>query len=51
MMGGPHRQAPNSLAVLAARLKLYRSVTVACFAFWRKISRYAFWDFCNNIDT
>jgi len=22
---------------------------VACFVLWRKISRCAFWDFCNNI--
>jgi hypothetical protein len=32
-----------------ARLRLQRSAFAACFVVWPKISRTAFWDFCNKI--
>ena len=39
----------NSQATSVAGLKLHRSTIAACFVFLRKISRTAFWDFCNKI--
>jgi hypothetical protein len=49
--GGPRRQAPNSQAILAAGLRLYRAAIVACFVLWREFSSCGFWDFCNTIGT
>jgi hypothetical protein len=48
--GGPRRQTPNSRAILAAGLRLYRAAIVACFVLWREFSSYGFWDFCNTIE-
>src|SRR5260370_2608429 len=47
--GGPRRHTPNSQAILAAGLRLYRAAIVACFVLWREFSSCAFWDFCNTI--
>src|SRR5260370_19653746 len=49
--GGPRRHTPNSLAILAAGLRLYRAAIVACFVLWREFSSCGFWDFCNTIGT
>jgi hypothetical protein len=47
--GGPRRHKPNSQAILAAGLRLYRAAIVACFVLWREFSSCGFWDFCNTI--
>jgi hypothetical protein len=47
--GGPRRHTPNSQAILAAGLRLYRAAIVACFVLWREFSSCGFWDFCNTI--
>src|ERR1700674_2237077 len=47
--GGPRRHTPNSQAILAAGLRLYRAAIVACFVLWREFSTCGFWDFCNTI--
>src|SRR6476660_2385011 len=47
--GGPRRHTPNSQAVLAAGLRLYRAAIVACFVLWREFSTCGFRDFCNTI--
>jgi hypothetical protein len=49
--GGPRRHKPNSQAILAAGLRLYRAAIVACFVLWREFSSCGFWDFCNTIGT
>jgi len=49
--GGPRRHTPNSQAILAAGLLLYRAAIVACFVLWREFSSCGFWDFCNSIGT
>ena len=49
--GGPRRHTPNSQAILAAGLRLYRAAIVACFVLWREFSSCGFWDFCNTIGT
>src|SRR5258705_287916 len=49
--GGPRRHTPNSQAILAAGLGLYRAAIVACFVLWREFSSCGFWDFCNTICT
>jgi hypothetical protein len=50
-MMGLRRRAPNSQAIPVTGLRLRSSAIVACFVLWRKISRRAFWDFCNTIGT
>jgi hypothetical protein len=50
-VGGPRRHTPNSQAILAAGLRLYRAAIVACFVLWREFSSCGFWDFCNTIGT
>src|SRR5260370_20440017 len=47
--GGPRRHTPNSQAILAAGLRLYRAAIVACFILWREFSSCGFWDFLNPI--
>src|SRR5260221_13821474 len=47
--GAPRRHTPNSQAILAAGLRLYRAAIVACFVLWREFSSCGFWDFCNTI--
>src|SRR4029077_15957637 len=47
--GGPRRHTPNSQAILAAGLRLYRAAIVACFVLWREFCSCGFWDFCNTI--
>jgi hypothetical protein len=47
--GGPRRHTPNSQAILAAGLRLYRAAIVACFVLWREFSSCGFRDFCNTI--
>jgi hypothetical protein len=47
--GGPRRPTPNSQAILAAGLRLYRAAIIACFVLWREFSSCGFWDFCNTI--
>jgi hypothetical protein len=37
--GGPRRHTPNSQAILAAGLRLYRAAIVACFVLWREFSK------------
>jgi hypothetical protein len=49
--GGPRRHTPNSQAILAAGLRLYRAAIVACFVLWREFGSCGFWDFCNTIGT
>jgi hypothetical protein len=49
--GGPRRHTPNSQAILAAGLRLYRAAIVACFVLWREFSSCGFRDFCNTIGT
>src|SRR5260370_13423343 len=49
--GGPRRHTPNSQAILAAALRLYRAALVACFVLWREFCSWGFWDFCNKIGT
>jgi hypothetical protein len=46
---GDHVATPNSQAILAAGLRLYRAAIVACFVLWREFSSCGFWDFCNTI--
>src|SRR5258706_5966340 len=47
--GGPRRHTPNSQAILAAGLRLYRAAIVACFVLWREFSSCRWSDVCNNI--
>jgi hypothetical protein len=49
--GGPRRHTPNSQAILAAGLRLYRAAIVPCFVLWRGFSSCGFWHFCNTIGT
>ena len=49
--GGPRRHTPNSQAIPAAGLRLYRAAFVGCFVLWREFSSCGFRDFCNTIGT
>src|SRR5258706_1133313 len=47
--GGPRRHTPNSQAILAAGLPLYRAAIVAWFVLWREFNSCGFCDLCHNI--